>query len=253
MYQLRRKLFSQNFLHDPQLVKKLVGSSSLVKNDLVLEIGPGRGIITEQLIKTCKYTLAVEIDRYWYHFLQNKFGQTKNITLYNQDFLHVKLPSMPYKVFANIPFAIEGKIIRRLIEATNPPTDAYLVMMKELAYRLSAPHKENLFSIMHKPWFVFSIYHHFKPTDFTPVPSVQSVMLRFTKRKEPLLPWKEKTMYQMFIHHGFGQGTPTFYNLKKRFGHQRVLYVYTRIGINKNTKPSYISLQQWIQLYKALQ
>ncbi len=251
MYKLRRKLFSQNFLYNRKLISRLVGSSSIVKKDLVLEIGPGKGIITEQLLQQAQHVLAVEIDSYLVTYLRNRFIHADNLTLYQADILSFKLPIVSYKVFANIPFSIEGKIIRYLIDAKNPPQDCYLVMMKELAYRLSAPHTENLFSLMHKPWFDFSLYHHFQRTDFTPIPKVDAVVLRFTKRKEPLISWSERITYQKFIEIGFGQGLPVSRNLKSRYGNDLVARALHNVNISKKTKPSELSLQQWISLYQS--
>lgn len=252
MYKLQRKLLSQNFLHNRKLVKKLIRSSSIGKNDLVLEIGPGKGIITEQLTQSAQHIIAIELDRQWYAYLRDKFKGTNNLTLQQGDFLFYDLPALPYKVFANIPFAIEGKIIRKLIEAKNSPQDCYLIMMKELAYRLAAPYKENMFSIMHKPWFEFSIKHHFRPTDFTPIPSVDVVLLRFVRREEPLIAWNDRPNYQLFIQVGFHHGLPAFQNLKHRFGHKRTVQVFIHTGIDKSTKPSYITLKQWIMLFSEL-
>lgn len=248
MYKLRRKLFSQNFLYSRKLVSKLVRNSSIGKNDLVLEIGPGKGIITEQLLQIVQHVIAVEIDSDWYKYLRAKFGTDKNLTLYHGDFLTFNLPKSPYKVFANIPFSIEGKIIRKLIDAKNPPEDCYFVMMKELAYRLSAPFKENMFSISHKPWFEFSIYHHFRRTDFIPVTSVDTVMLRFTKRSKPLIPWENREDYQNFVQLGFNHGLPLMKNLKTKFSHKKLSDAFNKIGLKKDTKPSYLNLQQWISL-----
>ncbi|RJQ25314.1 23S ribosomal RNA methyltransferase Erm [Candidatus Parcubacteria bacterium] len=252
MYSLRRKLFSQNFLYKRKLVKKLVLKSSIGKNDLVLEIGPGKGIITQKLINQAKQVIAVEIDGYWYKYLQNKFINVKNINLYKADILDFQLPSSPYKVFANIPFSIEGKIIRKLIGSYNPPEDCYLVMMKELAYRLCAPYKENMFSVMHKPWFDFSIYHHFERTDFVPVPSVDVVILRFKKQDNPLISRKERKDYQDLVRLGFNQGLPLMKNLKNKFGLKKTSSAFNKIGIRKDIKPSYLSLSQWIKLYSEL-
>ena len=253
MYSIRRKLLSQNFLHNRKLVHKLVRSSSIGKNDLVLEIGPGKGIITEQLINKAGEVLAVEVDDILYRMLSQKFNQVENLTLYRDDILNFHLPSLPYKVFANIPFAIEGKIIRKLIDAKNPPNDCYLIMMKELAYRLSAPHKENMFSVQHKPWFTFSIYHHFRRTDFEPVPSVHIVMLRFTKREKPLLLQGEKVKYQRFVEVGFGCGQPLFQNLKRYYGRSRVVRVFNSLRISRDIKPAFLSLRLWIELYRSLE
>ena len=251
MYKLRRKLFSQNFLHSRKLVNKLLRDSSIGKNDLVLEIGPGRGIITKQLFHQAQHVIAVEIDTHWYNYLRQKFGERENLTLYSADILNFKLPSLPYKIFANIPFSIEGKIIRQLIDAKNPPEDCYLVIMKEFAYRLAAPYHDNMFSIMHKPWFDFSIYYHFRRTDFTPVPKVDVVMLRFTKRREPLLPLNEKQRFQKFVEIGFNYGSPVSKNLKQIFGNKS-LVALNKLGIGRQIKPSKLALQQWINLYREL-
>ncbi len=252
MFTRQRKLYSQNFLHNRKLTSSLVRGSSINKNNLILEIGPGKGILTDELIKQARHVIAVEIDHDLYSFLQVKFKDIKNLTLIRDNFLNFSLPKTPYKVFANIPFSIEGEIIRKLIDAKNPPEDAYLVVMKELAYRLSAPHKENQFSITHKPWFAFSIYHHFNPTDFVPVPSVNSVILRFKKRSTSLLPWSELKAYQEFIRLGFGQGMSVFYNLKIKFGYKKIIKVFHCLKINKQEKPSYLSLEKWVELYKRL-
>jgi 23S rRNA (adenine-N6)-dimethyltransferase len=252
MYKVRRKLFSQNFLHNRKLVAKLLGSSSIGENDLVLEIGPGKGIITEQLLRNAAYVLAVEIDAVWYRYLQNKFGCNSNLTLYQKDILDFKLPAHPYKVFANIPFSIEGQIVRKLLQADNPPEDAYLVMMKEVAYRFAAPYRDNMFSIMYKPWFTFCIPHHIRRTDFKPAPQVNVVMLRFQKRTNSLLSTTEKKKYQQFVVLGFGHGERVMKNLKKTYGTSRVLSVFQNLGLPGDIKPSRISLDNWIRLYKSL-
>lgn len=249
MYHIRRKLFSQNFLHNRKLVSKLIRNSSIGKNDLVLEIGAGKGIITEVLLAQAQHVLAMEIDIYWHKYLRNRFKDAKNLTLYQDDILSFKLPSLPYKVFANIPFSIEGKIVRYLIEAKNPPIDCYLVVMKELGYRFSAPYRENWFSFAHKPWFDFSIYHEFRRTDFIPSPNVDSVMLRFKKRTQPLLPWAERERYLKFLRCGFGQGEPVWKNLSKVYGRERAARLLSAKGLGRRYRPTELSLETWVSLY----
>lgn len=195
----RRPQLSQNFLHNRQLVKNLIGRSSISKNDLVLEIGPGKGIITQGLVKTSRQVIAVELDSNLYHHLKNKFKPIPNLKLINQDFLKFKLPQEPYKVFANLPFAIEGKAIRKLINAQNPPEDCYLVIRRDLAQRLSGHTYNSQFSILYRPWFTFELFHHFNRSDFIPKPKVKATMFHFQKRPKPLLPTSFKKHYQTFI------------------------------------------------------
>lgn len=252
MKNIKRKLYSQNLLHSSKLIEQLVGKSSIDHDDLVVEIGPGKGIITYELLHQAQHVIAVEIDHRWYEYLHTRFPDKSKFTLYNQDFLSWNLPRLPYKVFANVPFAIEGKIVRRLIEADNPPTDAYLVVMKELGYRLAAPYKENMFSIMHKPFFTFEIVHHFHPTDFRPVPSVDAVLFRFTQRSEALVPLPEKKEYQRFVQTAFGQGDTLWRNLGKSYSKDKISTLFGKLKLDKQTKPGHLSLEKWIELYNSL-
>lgn len=252
MYSPRRKHYSQNFLYSRKLVAQLLGKSSIGKYDLVLEIGPGKGIITEQLISEARSVIAVEIDQYWYQFLKDKFKICHNLNVYRQDFLTFKLPEVPYKVFANIPFSIEGKITRKLLEAESPPEDTYLIVMKEPAYRWAGLYGENMFSIMHTPWFEFSITHHFRRTDFTPVPGVDAVFLRITKKRVPSLSWQEKESYRHFVKIAYGHGRPVSQNLAKQYGREKVFRSLSDMGIKRNTKPNALNIHQWIALYKKL-
>lgn len=252
MKNIRRKLLSQNFLNNRKLVSKLVGCSSIVKSDLVLEIGPGSGIITQELLTKAGQVIAVELDPYWYNQLQLKFRDDHNLLLYKGDFLTHTLPKLPYKVFANIPFAIEGKIICKLIEANNPPQDCYLVVMSELAKRLAAENTNNMFSAMHKPWFDFTIIHHFKPADFSPTPSVQAVLFQFVRKQTPLLPFLQRSKYQDFVKLGYTDGQSVRSNLKKKFPLSQVDQALQACSIGKKAKPSHLSVEQWVALFTRM-
>lgn len=251
MYSLRRRILSQNFLHNRKLVKSLIRQSSIGNNDIVLEIGPGKGILTEQLIQTAKRVIAVELDTHLYSYLQNKFDG--KISLHHQDFLHFNLPRHQYKVFANIPFSIEGKIIRKLLDAENPPADAYLVMRQDLAERLSGLYRECQFSISYKPWFDFEIRHYFQRTDFTPYARMDSVLFRFTFKHVSLLDKKSRREWMSFIGLGFGGGKNLKYNLRSCFTHEQFKRLAKYNDLRVDVNPSSLKLNQWIDLFKFYQ
>lgn len=252
MKDIRRRLFSQNFLHNRQLVERLVSQSSIKRGDLVVEIGAGQGIITQELIKRAGHVVAVEIDAYWYQRLQEQWAGETNLTLYQADILSFDLPRLPYKVFANIPFAIEGKIIRKLLDDANPPQDCYLVVMKELAERLVDSRSSSLFAISYRPWFDFSVQYRFKASDFRPVPTVKAVLLRFTKISKPLFPWSERHNYQRFVKIGFGQGLAVRNNLKSQFSTQKIDQVLHDLSISRKAKPQSITLSNWLEMYRCI-
>lgn len=252
MYSHKRKLLSQNFLYSRKLVKQLVDQSSIGSNDLVLEIGPGKGIITEQLVRKSRHVIAIELDTQWCGYLHKKFEKTPNFTLFNADAKGFPLPYQPYKVFANIPFAIEGELIRKLIDADKPPIECSLVIVRELAERLCAFHRENVFSVTHKPWFDFSIEHDFRPTDFTPVPKVNASLFRFKQKAQPLLPWKVRKQFQAFVNIGFGNGDIIRNNLRKQYSQRNIEAIFSKLKLPQTIKPSHLSVEQWVGLYQSI-
>ena len=218
----RRPEFSQRFLHNRQLVHQLVRQSSIGKNDLVVEIGPGKGIITQELMTVADQVIAVELDKKLYQFLCQRFSAATNLHLVHQDFLTWPLPQAPYKVFANLPFDVEGLIVRKLINAANPPQDSYLVVRKDVAERWAGISYRGQFSVSWRPWFEFCIVHKFSRQDFIPKPKVAAVLLRIKRRENPQLPWAERHNYQRFIEREF----------------------------QSRRRPSALTLNQWVKNYQ---
>lgn len=246
---LRRRRLSQNFLVNRQLVQKLVRNSSIGKADLVYEIGPGKGIITQQLAKVAWKVMAVELDPKLYRQLKEKFKDTPNVELHNKDFLKFEIYSKRYKVFSNIPFAIEGEIVRKLLKNKNPPLDTYLVMRREVAERMAGIPCEGEFSVLHKPFFELSITHRFRRSDFRPKPLVESVMFRAKKRKKPLLKPSEMRNFKVFVRQGFGGGRRLRQNLRPYFNGSQLHKAARQVGFHPNTRPSDLTFEQWLRLF----
>lgn len=250
MYKLRRKQLSQNFLYNRKLIQNLVGQSAITSQDKVIEIGPGKGFITAELLKVAKHVIAIELDQKLVLHLRRQFPNHPKLTLVSGNFLDFQLPKDDYVVFANIPFSIEGEIVRQLLDDPNPPQDCYLIVVRELAERLSGYLHENQFSLKHKPWFEFSIVHRFKRTDFVPSPRVNAVLWRITKRTSPLVPATEKRAYWRLIEQGVGSGEPIGFNFRRILGQERARKVLGDLNISPQTKPSYLPLSKWLEIYR---
>ena len=127
---------SQNYLTSSATINKLLNRTSIKQTDRVLEIGPGKGHITRALLRRCSSLTAIELDGDLFRFLREKFAAEKALCLVHLDFLKFKLPTDgSYKVFANIPFNLTTDILRKLTEARNPPSEAWLVVEKGAAMR----------------------------------------------------------------------------------------------------------------------
>ena len=112
---------SQNFLHSKKLVTELIEESNICENNIIIEIGGGKGIITEQLVKKCRKLYVIEYDYNLYKSLKDKFYNIKNIEIIYGDFLEFKLPvEYKYKVFSNIPYNITAAILSKLTSDGNP-------------------------------------------------------------------------------------------------------------------------------------
>ena len=207
MFKTARKLLSQNFLWSRELVGRLIRDSSISQNDVVLEIGPGYGIITEQLLAVCKKLTAVEIDQRFVPFLKRKFSMLPSFHLVSNDFLANPLPpSEPFKIFSNIPFSITGEIVKKLLFAKNPPVDSYLVVQKEAAEKFIANKCRNtMLAILFYPWFNVRVVHEFEKKDFKPVPRINSSLMRLEMRSSPLLSKSLESSYRDFIVYRFGR------------------------------------------------
>ena len=247
MYKSKR-LLSQNFLHNRQLVKKLVSKSSIGKNDTVIEVGPGKGIITLELAKRSSQVIALEKDIGLTKSLSDKIPG--NVVLFNLDALDYPLPEFEYKVFSNFPFSIQGKLFRKFIQTENSPRQMCVVVRKRTALRWSGIKKSTQFSVLHRPWFDFSVIYYFKSTDFKPSTQVEAVLLKVDRKNDPLVSDKNKGKYQRFIKQGFGGGRRIKQNLSDYFSTDRLNKITQDIGISINAKPTEISLDKWIKLFR---
>ena len=191
---------SQNFLTSSKTIQRLLRLTSINKNDYVIEIGCGKGHITRELVKVCRVAEAFEIDVKLYDQLRSKLGNIENLNLRHFDFLKADLPKNDqYKVFSNIPFSITSDIIRKLTTAKNPPQEAWLVMEKGAAKRFIGKPGDTLASILIKPFFETKIEYYFERRDFHPIPSVDIVLLHFTRKNQPDIPGSQQKDFAYFV------------------------------------------------------
>jgi 23S rRNA (adenine-N6)-dimethyltransferase len=242
---------SQNFLTDARLVASLVRGSSIGPDDLVLEIGPGRGIITEQLAHCCRRVIAVEKDRRLAALLRRRFAAMPQVTVHEGDFLAYRLPRAPYKVFANIPFNITSAIVGKLTGAGSAPDDAYLGMQKEAADVWLGEQHESLRSVLLKPWFEVEVVHRFRRTDFVPAPRVDVVMLRLRKRGPPLVNRADGQLFRDFVVYGFTTWQPSLADsLRRLFTWPQLKRIQCELDIDLTLTPTMLPFEGWLALFR---
>ena len=140
----RRPEDGQNFLRSRRLARQLLAKTSISSDDLVLDIGAGRGALTEPLAERCRRVVAYEIDPRLFRHLKGRFRDSPNVTLVQADFLKCELPRGPYKVCASLPFNITADAVAKLTSGLDPPQDAYLVVQREAAERFMVDHRQRI-------------------------------------------------------------------------------------------------------------
>lgn len=250
--QRRSILYAQNFLKSQYLVDQLLDECDIGLNDIIYEIGPGKGIITEQLAQRCRQVIAIEKDPLLVDALRLKFAGTANIRLHEGNFLEYHLPSGRYKVFANIPFNITSAIVTRLTTAPVPPDDTYLMMQKEAAEKFLGEPQESLYGILLKPCFELELLHRFKRSDFIPAPRVDVVMLRLRKRGPPLVSRTEMSLFRDFVIYSFTTPQPSLRStFKGIFTSRQFKRLRNNLDLDFDVTPTSLCFEQWLCLFNC--
>jgi 16S rRNA (adenine1518-N6/adenine1519-N6)-dimethyltransferase len=248
----KKKSLGQNFLKSKSVVNQIVSASKIKKGDFVLEVGPGQGFLTEDLLAASENVLAIEKDGRLIDVLEEKFAEQikdNDLEIFHDDILKFDLGIVfkDYKVIANIPYYITGQIIRKFLTAKNKPSLMTVMVQKEVAQRVVAKdNKESILSLSVKlfgePVYVQTV----KKNLFSPAPKVDSAILLIDKIKES--PFERKEQEVLF----FELVKKAFNSKRKKIGTTLKKYEVElkRSKIDTNKRPEDISIKEWITFVK---
>jgi len=208
-YPKPRKWLGQHFLTDPRILGRIADVLAITKADTVVEIGPGRGALTEQLVSRAKRVVAIEIDRDLAKLLREKYAGDERVTVIENDVLDVNLGEAaggPYLVAGNVPYNITTPILFHALEFPRAARAVYLVQ-REVAERVvAAPASENYGALSANLQALASAELVFKVAAgaFTPPPKVESAVLRITPRADPLVSADEEAPFRAMVVGAFG-------------------------------------------------
>ncbi|MGW5381120.1 23S ribosomal RNA methyltransferase Erm [Nocardia sp. NPDC003963] len=248
-----RKRLSQNFLTDPRIARRIVRASGIGRDDLVLEIGPGDGMLTRHLLPAAARVVAYEKDPHYARRLAVRYSGDRRIQVRNQDFRTVTAPREPFAVVANIPFAVSTDILRWCLAAPRL-TSATLLTQYEFARKHSGDYgRWTKLTVTHWPESVFALGARIDRREFFPVPRVDGAILQIIRRPAPLLPAGERARYRHTVELGFsGLGGSLAASLRRAHSARRVNSACAAAGIANDVPVGLVPPDAWLVLYRQL-
>jgi 23S rRNA (adenine-N6)-dimethyltransferase len=244
----------QHLLRSALLASELVEASGIGVDDVVMEIGGGTGRLTEPLARRAGGVIVVERDAAFVGLLRERFDDSPNVHVLHANALHAPLPTEPFRVFGNLPFAFGTRILRRLLDHPASPLQRVDALLQfEVARKRAQLVPATLQSIGWSPWWEFRLVRRVHRTAFDPVPSVDAGMLAITRRARPLLPASARGPFVVFVALGFASpATPVAVTFRSRLRMQTWRRIAADRGLPSDARPTDLDVRDWVALFRAL-
>ncbi len=253
------KALGQHFLHDSKVVRRIADLAGLTRDDLVVEIGPGLGVLTRELALRAGKVIAIELDARLAEYLRRQLAGT-NVEVVHGDALAVDYAGLtgghPYQVVANLPYSVATAIIERLLSDPHPPERLVVMVQREVAERLAArPPDMALLSVAAQFYATPRIAFRIGAGAFVPPPKVESAVIVLERRTETPLPREEHPGFFRVVRAGFAQRRKRLANaLAAGLGlpKEDVAAALVAAGIDPSRRAETLALEEWLAVYQAL-
>ncbi len=260
-----QKRFGQNFLIDGHVIEKIIKAADITKEDIVLEIGPGIGTLTQYLAEAANKVYAVEIDKNLIPVLEETLREYDNVHVINEDILKVDIKKLlgeknTCKVVANLPYYITTPIIMRLFEEHIPAESITVMVQKEVARRMQAASKTKDYGALTLAVRYYAeayIAANVPPNCFIPRPNVGSAVIRLTKWDKPIVHVEDEALMFQLIRASFNQRRKTLQNGINNFPglsftKEEVSNALCSMGLDENIRGEALTLEQFAELANIL-
>ncbi len=261
-----KKNFGQNFLVDERVLEKIISVSEISPEDVVLEIGPGIGTLTQALAKKAKKVVTVEIDKTLIPILHELLADFDNIEIINDDILKVDIAEIsaqnggrPLKVVANLPYYITTPIIMNILEKQLPVESITVMIQKEVAYRMQAQPESKDYGALSlvtqyycEPYLAANVPQNC----FMPRPNVDSAVIRLKVLERPAVEVKDRELLFHIIKTAFAQRRKTLLNCLYNCGgwdmsKEELTGLINKAGIDEKVRGEMLTLEDYAGLAKV--
>jgi len=253
-----KKRFGQHFLHDHSVIDKIIAAAQLDETTRVIEIGPGLGVLTDQLLPRAAHVDVMEIDRDLIELLQQR--RDSNLTVHAGDVL--KLPwdqlftETPYILVANLPYNISSQVVFKIIEHRDLFDHLVLMFQREVGERLAAPpggKDYGILSVLTQLWFDIRLVTLVKPGAFNPPPKVDSIVLFFNRRQTPRVDPVDEDLFRRVVKGAFTQRRKTLRNslLAAGFSGERIDAALASAAISAKVRGETLTLDDFSRLTRG--
>ncbi|MDE7422703.1 MAG: 16S rRNA (adenine(1518)-N(6)/adenine(1519)-N(6))-dimethyltransferase RsmA [Lachnospiraceae bacterium] len=263
-----QKKFGQNFLIDTHVLDKIISAAKITKDDMVLEVGPGIGTMTQYLCEHAREVVAVEIDKNLIPILGDTLSEYNNVTILHDDILKVDIEKIvqernagkPIKVVANLPYYITTPIIMGLFESHVPIENITVMVQKEVADRMQVGPGTKDYGALSlavqyyaEPYIVANV----PPNCFMPRPKVGSAVIRLTRHREPPVTVTDEKLMFRLIRASFNQRRKTLVNglnnsPELNFSKEVITKALETMGLPFTVRGETLTLEQFAKLSEVL-
>jgi len=253
-----RKRFGQNFLIDPNVAQKIIRAIDPKAEEVILEIGPGLGMLTQFLLPKCKKLIAVELDRRLAQRLRERFAEARNFHLIEGDFLQVDLGALAeqegrLRLLGNIPYQITSPVMFKAIDARGGLGDMILLIQREVAQRVVARPGSKDYGILSifsqvyaRPEILFTVSRNV----FRPRPEVESALVRWDFTARPLFPLRDEATFRKLVKGVFRYRRKMLRNALREIPELEIDIEHLAIDLER--RPEELSVAEWVALSQGL-
>ncbi|MFH1745241.1 MAG: 16S rRNA (adenine(1518)-N(6)/adenine(1519)-N(6))-dimethyltransferase RsmA [bacterium] len=251
----------QNFLIAEDVYERIIDISELKKRDIILEVGPGLGFLTERLAEKVDKVIAVELDDKLANILKEKIAKKKikNVEVVNKNILDFdlssKLAGKSYKIVANLPYNISSIFLRRFLERVDKPELLVLMLQKEVAERIVAcPPKMSILAVAVQYFAEAEIAEYIGRKNFWPSPEVDSAIIRISDIRCQISDVDEKDFFRL-VKIGFSSKRKMLKNnlaTGYHIGQDKALQKIKLIGLNEKIRAEGLSVEDWRRLLEEV-